>query len=680
MARGANTPPSKGVEATPETESNLVRAIETAMAHLHAGRLEEAKAAFQEIRRRYPGSAGALHFLGAIAHQEGDHNLAVELMTKAIDEDSRLHVFHGNLGEVYRALGRYDEAIACCRRALEIFAVYPEALNTLGAALHAKGELEEAETVLRRAVEFKPNMAAAHANLGNVLGTRGRHAEAVAAYREAIRLNPSFAGALDALGTTWQARGRPELAAECYQRALEINPDDAPTLSNLGATLRSLGKTDEAVDCLRKAVRLRPDFGVGQTNLGMVLLVTGEIAEAEACYRTALRLDRDNLEALAGMAKTLTVKGDFDGADTYWRRVLAVDPHYGRAYAGLALSRTFQPGDAEIESLERRLQRETFTDDERREIHFALGKAYDDVGTFDRAIEHFRAGNGLKDIGAGFDGKAFGREIDCLIATFDQAFFDARVGWGSDSERPLFIVGMPRSGTTLVEQILASHPQVFGAGEFEALGELARSLGSTADGALKFPDAMANVDEAAVRRLADRYLDRVSPLSRDALRVTDKMPDNYLRLGLVAAMFPHARVVHCRRDPLDLCLSCYFSDFRTPHPYAYDLADLGAYHREYTRLMTHWRAVLPLPTLDVCYDDLVGDPGEVTRGMIDFCGLEWDDACLRFYEHDRPVWTLSGWQVRQPIYRTSVGRWRNYDAHLGPLKTALGISDPGKGS
>ncbi len=292
MARGANTPPSKGAQAAPESGPTLVQELETAMAHHHAGRLKEAKATYQEIRRRYPGSAGALHFLGVIAHQEGDDDLAVELMSKAIAEDSRLHIFHGNLGEVYRTLGRYDEAIACCRRALEIFGVYPEAHNTLGAALHATGELEEAETILRRAVEFKPNFAAAHANLGNALNARGKHAEAVAAYREALRLAPSFAGAHAALAGALQNQGKSEEAVASLRRALEIAPKDARAWSNLGILLGSVGRIEEAVESLREAIRLAPDLIAAHSNLGTALLDRGEVDEAMQSYAKALELKR----------------------------------------------------------------------------------------------------------------------------------------------------------------------------------------------------------------------------------------------------------------------------------------------------------------------------------------------------------------------------------------------------
>lgn len=301
-------------------------------------------------------------------------------------------------------------------------------------------------------------------------------------------------------------------------------------------------------------------------------------------------------------------------------------------------------------------------------LHFKLGTLLDKAGQYPAAFAHVQRANELRD--HQFDSAAFGAFVDDLIRTFSPEFVRAMARARHGSTRPLFIVGMPRSGTSLVEQILASHPQVQGAGELEDIRLLMAQLPARVQ--QPFPACFAALTPTLCDELAQPYLDRLTQLSAQARYVSNKMPENFLHLGLVAMLFPQARVIHCRRDPLDTCLSCYFNDFSGSHAYAYDLADLGRYYHHYQRLMDHWRAVLDLPILELDNEALVADQEGMTRRLLAFCELPWDAACLRFYEHDRVVNTLSYRQVRRPITDVSIGRWRHYAEYLGPLKQALG--------
>lgn len=675
MMRDTNTPPPDALQAAAASR-DLEHDFRVASGLHGAGRLAEAKKAYEDIRRRAPNNTGVMHFLGVIAHQQGDSDQAIELMTKAIEEDDGVYYFHGNLGEVYRSLGRFDEAITCCRRAIDIYGVNPDALNVLGASLHAIGEIDEAEEVLRRAIEFKPDLAVAHGNLGNVLRTREKLDEAVEAYERAIHLNPAFAGAHAALGGVRHAQGRPEDAIACYNKALELDSGNAMTLSDLAVSLRALGRIDEAIGRLREAVRLKPGFAEGHVILGTMLLhANQDLDGAAAAYEEALRIAPDFVKALQGMADIYGVRGDFDQAVDYSRRALKVDPDHMATHVAMANAGGLAGGDKNIARLEKLLQKGGLSKTDECDLRFALGAAHDRAGAFDAAFAHFAAGNALRGRSGTYDITEFaatvGRQIDVCTADF----FDSRKTWGRTSERPLFIVGMARSGTALVEQIVSSHPDIFGAGELEefcALAlELPVALGTNAPAA----ECAALIDRDMAQRLADRYLAHLDTLAPDATRVTDKMPGNFQRLDLVAQLFPGARVIHCRRDPLDVCLSCYFHDFSQGHSYTCDLAELGAYYRQYERLMDHWRDVLPIAMMEVTYEELIADQETVSRRMVEFCGVPWDDACLSFHESDRSVFTSSMWQVRQPLYQTSAGRWRHYDSHLGPLISALGESD-----
>jgi hypothetical protein len=316
-------------------------------------------------------------------------------------------------------------------------------------------------------------------------------------------------------------------------------------------------------------------------------------------------------------------------------------------------------------------------------LHFGLANLRQRAGDYDAAFDHFRQGNAIRrglfeKTGTAFDPAAHRRRIDWLIRTFTPEYFRQVEGVGVGDESPVFIVGMPRSGTTLVEQILSQHPQVFGAGELRDIDRLAEELTGPIMAAGGDGAALARLARQKGQDLAQRHLQRLIQLGGGAVRVLDKMPINFLHLGLIATLFPRARVLHCRRDPLDTCVSCYCQYFHALN-FTWDLADLGNYYRQYERLMAHWQTTLPLRLLDVSYEELVNNQEAVSRRLVDFCGLDWDERCLAFYESRRPVHTQSTLQVRRPMYASSVGRWKRYEKHLQPLQDALTDSPPQTG-
>jgi hypothetical protein len=299
----------------------------------------------------------------------------------------------------------------------------------------------------------------------------------------------------------------------------------------------------------------------------------------------------------------------------------------------------------------------------------------DRAGAYDEAFQHFQEGNRRRreqflQEGQGFDRAAHSELVDRLLRVFTADYFERVRGFGSDSEVPVFVTGMPRSGTSLVEQILSHHPEAAGLGELRDIPKMVTDLPARLQTAEKYPECLAYLDQAAVQGLGQAYLNRIQQLAGSARRVSDKMLENFLHLGLIATLFPRARIIHCRRDPLDTCVSCYLQFFHGLD-FTWDLADLGSYYRDYQRLMAHWQTVLPMPILDINYEDLVADVEDQSRRLLTFCGLDWNDRCLRFYENPRAVRTVSKLQVRRPIYTSSVGRWRHYAAHLGPLQEAL---------
>jgi tetratricopeptide (TPR) repeat protein len=348
------------------------------------------------------------------------------------------------------------------------------------------------------------------------------------------------------------------------------------------------------------------------------------------------------------------------------RAILVADPRNVAAIAGLASARDAGSEEGNLERFEFALADPDLPAERKVALHMALGQIYDQKKQPREAFTHFMQGNELDR--TDYDLKSFRKQIDTLAELFTPFFFMSKTDFGDPSESPVLIVGMPRSGTTLTEQILSSHPLVEGAGE---LSEIEKIYSSVVGHPSQLQRSLSKLTDADCKALAARYLAELDRHSRSARRVVDKMPHNFMQLGFIALLFPRAHIVHCRRDPMDNCVSIFTQRFNKMHSYATDLKMLGLYYREYHRLMNHWHKVLPLKMFEIQYENMIADQEAMSRKLIDFVGLEWDDACLSFHETERTVTTPSRWQVRQPIYTTSVKRWKKYEEFLGPLKEGL---------
>jgi tetratricopeptide (TPR) repeat protein len=512
-------------------------------------------------------------------------------------------------------------------------------------------KLEQEANAIRQTVRMEPRNVEAHCDLAALLHQLDRLPEALAFAQQAVRLLPH------------------------HPRAQFI----------LGSVLLTSGDTSGAVSHLREAIRLKPDFMEAQHNLARALHDPGQIAEAEQLFRQALRSGPPNPRAHTSLANALVAQGRIDEALAQLQDALRLDPGHVpaiTALANLAAAGHFRFAPEEIARIEELAGRESLPPIDRHNLHFALGAVFDRMGDYTRAFTYYHHGNELRkeydrSRGIVFKPDVCRRLTDRLIAAYTPAYFERVRGFGLDTERPVFVVGMLRSGTTLVEQILASHPAVYGAGELPHLGTIVNTVAQRLGGTERYPECMKSLSAAAVKVLAGEYEEALVQASGgrqppEALRIIDKLPANYLNLGLIATLFPKSRIIHCRRDPVDTCLSCYFQNFQEPIAYTLDLRHLGVYYREYERLMAHWAAVLPMPFFDLSYEELTAEQEATSRRLVDFCGLEWDERCLRFHETARAVQTASVLQVRQPIYRSSVGRWRRYEAFVQPLLEELG--------
>jgi tetratricopeptide (TPR) repeat protein len=640
---------------------------EDAEAHVNLGNalLDRAQAAgavasYRRALELAPGFAEAHCNLGNALRALGHLDEAVESYRRALSIKSDLAIAHSNLGNALRALGRLDEAVACYRRALDIDPSSAAASNNLGNALMDLGRHEDALASYRRAVEIMPAFAEAHSNSGNALRKLGRLEDAVAGYRQALSLNPEFAPALSNLSDALRDLGRIAEAADSSSRALAIAPESPGAHNTLGNALLDLGRLPEAEACYRRALALDPGLAQAHLNLGMVLRLRGHPAAAAASCHAALEVNGDTAAAFVLLAELQADGGQFDAAEDSFQRAVAIDADLVEAWAAMVHLRKMTPADAPWLLRAQTLAQRRLPPRQEVYLRYAMGKYFDDVQDFDGAFASYRRANELTKLYAPpHDRQGMTRKIDRMIEVYDGSWA-ARASADDVSARCVFIIGMPRSGTTLVEQILASHPAVHGAGELTFWGDASAWIEALASGDRR--------RSAEVSRLGGDYLRLLTALSHDALRVVDKMPANFLSLGLIHEALPGARFIHMQRSPLDTCLSVYFQHFKSGHSYANDLEEIAHYYSQYSRLMAHWRATLPADVLlEVPYAGLVEDQEAWSRRMLAFIDLPWDARCLDFHRTDRNVITASKWQVRQKITRRAVARWRNYERFLGPL-------------
>ncbi len=686
-----------------ERRADLLR---LAFAHQSRGQVAEAEAQYRRFLEYNPGHAVALHHLGLLLQQTGRASAAADTLEEAAVAAPADPSVHNNRGNVLRSLERYPQAVEAYRAALaldprhlnarfnlagtlralgdvsgaieayrQLVAAAPDdavawdklgdayleeqaaqraleclekavALNprlasahcNLGRALTGLGRPEDAEQSLRRAIEIDPRFPEARFNLGSLLRDQGRLAQASEQIDEAVRLRPDYVKAHYARGLLHWDGHRPERAIECFRRCLEIDPEFAPAHSQLGVLLLDREGFDAAKDEVEAALRLDPNLALAHNNRGRLHLDAGEIDAATRCFETAL----------------------------------ALEPDFVDAWFNLSLMRAYCDAHPEmIERLQALLHGKSLPEPARATLHFALGKLRHDRGEYDSAFESYREANRLTREARPFDRAELAERVRGLEETCDRAFFERMKGSDVPTTVPVFIVGAPRSGTTLIEQVLSAHPDVHGGGELLFIPKLTELLSRRHRHAGGYPRCLPVVDKEELRSGARAYLESIRRLDREAARITDKLPGNFLHLGLIAILFPRARIIHCRRDAMDVCLSNYLQRFHDGHFYSYDLADLGWFYRQYERLMAHWREVLPVSMFEVHYEDFVRDPEAWSRAMVDYCGLPWDARCLRFDENRRAVHTASNLQIRQPLYRSSVGRWRVYEPHLDELKRAL---------
>lgn len=612
-------------------EKDIQSLLKAGFAHHQAGCLAEAEKHYTAVLELAAHHADALYLRGTLAFQQGRHKKAVRDLRASLKFNPANALAWNNLGNVHKQQGEVDQALQCYAQALALNPQYPEAVHNWGAVLQEQGKLDQAVDRYGHAIALNPGYAEAHYNLANVLKAQGKEDEAIAAYGRALALRPDHFATLFSLASVLQNQGRLDDAIALYGRALQLRPADPVVLNNLGNAYLLRGRAEQAVECYGAALAVAPGLADAHYNLGNALTELGHMDQAFAAYE----------------------------------RALAAAPRRGAFYRMLAETGRLTPDNPHVVRLqELALTMSDLPESEQMELHFALGMA---LGQNPQSFDHVLAANALARRHVDYDEAAVLAQFERVKAIFNSDFMASLSGTQAFHPLPVFVVGMPRSGTTLVEQILSSHSRVFGAGELPDFPQVMDGLDP-----LGFPDAIPFWGVEQLDRLGKAYANRLRAYAPQAMAVVDKLPDNFLRIGLIHMALPSAKIIHVRRDPVDTCLSCFAKLFRGPVPYGYDLAELGRYYRAYDNLMEHWRQTLPPGVLfEIHYEDIVRDATGQIRRLLAHCGLDWEDACRDFHQTRRVVQTASAAQVRQPLYNTSIGRWHGCGDLVRPLMDAL---------
>jgi len=619
-----------------------VRFYTNGVQKLKEGKLSEARELFLSLLEKKPDHSKAWRLLSQIACQNGDLSEGERCIQEALAVEPDFAEALVDLAVIRLKENNFSEAITSLRKAIDLKGDYALAFNVLGNAFSQQEHFSEAADQYRQAIRLEPRNHLFYFNLGNLYARHNRFAEAAEYFTKVLQINPDHIEALDNLGFVLHEQGLFAEAVEVYRRSLARNSANVLAHNNLATTYKALGRLDDAEKSCRHALLLDNNYALAHNNLGTILVDKGLKEESEKSFLRVL-----NLEPFNGSA---------------WRHLV-----FCRKYENLE--------NPDIQQINKALAREDLPENQAVHLLFAAGKIYDECGDYQRSFECYRQANSIMHARINYNCQELADFVDRLISTMGNDFFSRLTVAGSDSSAPVFIVGMPRSGTSLIEQIISSHPEADGVGEVHEIDRLITLLAEKTGRV--YPECLEGITRETAAGLAEEYLGFLNGrIDGKPLRVTNKTPANFFHVGLIKVLFPNARIIHCVRNPLDIGISLYGQFFDDVN-YAFDLIDIGETYYQQNRLMEHWKNQ-PAPGIYECvYEDLVGDFENKAVELINFIGLDWDSKCLDFHRSRRPVKTASAWQVRQPVYNTSVGRWKNYQQHLAPLQEYLAARTTG---
>ncbi len=630
------------------------------------GKLDIAETAFKKAYKLQNNAGSAADALAQVYELKGKYDSAINTLIIQHKKNPNNHNLKIKIAINYSKLENYNKAIQWLNEYIKLHPDSSYAHSFLAISYEQMGNKEEAEHHYKKTLEFEPGSFQAHNSYGVFLQKSGKFDQALVYYLKSIDLNKEYLIGYYNTALLLHLKGEYKSAIKYYNDALELDPNNTAVLVGLGKSYHYASETDAGIQLYNKAISIDNNCCDAYANLGIAHVKYGRFDEGMKAYEKALEIEPENIEIICAISTLYERKGDFNNAHNLLKGIMndhIDDYNFALAYG--KLSRKIDDRNNAINILNSAANKLTTPPLIKSEIHFLIGKLFDDQHEYDKAFMHYKSANGLQPFVYNHDKNIeYKKEI---ISTYSKSFMETMHRADND-KTPIFIVGMPRSGTTLVEQILSSHPDVYGGGELTYISDLQNNIVEVIQTNKKPPACILDCDKSTLNKFSKEYIDLTRQPSPDIKYITDKMPHNFQLLGFIELLFPEAKIIHCTRNPIDTCLSIYFNSFNANHAYSRDLDQLGTYYKEYyLEIMAHWRKTLKTQILEINYETLIANQESVSREIIDYCKLDWDDACLRFYETKRNVETISYDQVRQPIYHQSCERWRNYEKDIKPL-------------
>jgi len=651
--------------------SSKDESIQAALAAMKVNRPLRAEEICRDYLHANPGCVHHLRLLGHTLMKQNRLSEAEEQLRLALEIRPGFPQLHEDIGSVLAMQRRFEDAIPFFEKAIRLEPNLPLAHKKLGQALVAVGRGEDADESFKEYFEREPDKGEIAIGLEHMKADRSDEAKEV--FQNLLKKDPNNIDAMRHLALVfWQNSKNLANAEALLRRATSLAPDYAIAWLNLGAVLLDKHQPMAAIDCYQEATRLEPKNPAAWAGLGSALALAAYPDKSVQAYAKSVSLNPRAAGTQMGYAHVLKTVGDQAGALKAYRAAVAAKPDFGEVYWSMANLKIFNFEESEVAAMRTQLENENLSESPEYHIRFALGKAYEDKKDYESAWKYYHSGNQLKRTEVSHDPE-FECERNMRIAeVFSDEFLEQVSGSGYEANDPILIVGLPRSGSTLVEQILASHSQVEGTSELPVLGKIAESVGRYRPDDIGFPLAARDLRKKDWRAYGQQYMEETRRHRlTDKPFFTDKLPNNFSYVGFLALILPNARVINARRHPYDSCLGTYKQLWGTGQHFSYDMLDLADYYESYHDLMQHWHDVLPGKVLDVHYEETVLDLETQVRRILDFCGLPFEESCVRFYETDRAVRTASSEQVRQPIYTGALGKWRRYEEHLDVWKEEL---------
>ena len=653
-------------------EVSIKQAYENAANLLESGEIELAEYQLSEILKKYPEEPNALRLSGLSSLQQGNPNAAIIPFKKALKVAPDFYQVYENLSQAWALLGNLKEAEMCLKKYLEHNQSSFSSWKALGDILSDQGKEEESDKAYKNAISTDQKYIKMQEAMHSV--QKGNLGEAESVYREILSEDPNNVDALRLLALLASRTGALDQAIRMLENCTRIAPDYALAWENLAKLYRQKDDQEsllKASECFKKATELRPDWAEGWAGLGTMQTRSSLHEEGVLSYKKSLSLKINQPRVHLSLGHVYKTTGSQENSINSYKEAIHHDEDFGEAYWSLANLKTYKFNSDELDEMEYRLSLKELPERERVHFLFALGKGYADIGVYEKSFEFYKEGNNLNRGRTSYDPKAIEAVSDRLKNYFTTEVFATRKECGFQSNEPIFIVGLPRSGSTLIEQILASHSSVEGTMELPNIMNIARKLGNSTKDNTGYPEIIENLSDKEVSSLGNSYIEETKFLRSGKPLFIDKMPNNFSHIGLIKMILPNAKIIDARRNPMDTCFSCYKQLFARGQAFTYDLSEIARYYINYIKLMDHWDKVLPEFVYKVQHEDLLEDQETITRELLEFCELEFESSTLEFYKNDRAVKTASSEQVRVPINKRGLNQWKNYEEWLGDLRYHL---------